>query len=295
SATASAGSQPETDPPPAPAVAPAAAATTAPRTAPALFTAEGQFASHILAFYGKPGSKALGILGQYDKHQLGALLLAYSDLYDKANGEMAVLPAFYLLFGLCWPEGEIGYTPRAVLEDYIEFAASQGWLVFIDHQIGRYTVAEAMKTMLPYLRYPNVHLALDPEWRTTLPMKEIGTMSAGEFNEAQAIMEAYLAEHELPGRRMLIVHQFHPRMLTDPQLVRTDFARVLPVHVADGIGNPALKRYSYAQNARYTNMPVKGFKLFFESKVAGARWDIPLMTPAEVLQLQPQPIIFMYQ
>lgn len=251
--------------------------------------------SQILAFYGKPGAQSMGILGEYTKEELAALLEAYVRLYDGLNGQATVQPAFYIIYGTCWPEGEIGFTSKTVIEQYIQFAQDRDWLVFLDHQIGRYSVEQALRSMLPFLHYPNVHLALDPEWRTLRPMKEIGTMSAVEFNNAQRIMNEYLAENRLPGVRMLIVHQFHPRMLTEVDQVVATYDRVMPIHVADGIGSPALKRHSYAANAKYANLPLKGFKLFFESKVAGASWDKPLMTPEEVLALEPRPVLIMYQ
>ena len=152
-----------------------------------------------------------------------------------------------------------------------------------------------MRALLPFLRYPNVHLAIDPEWRTLLPMKEIGSISGAEINEAQRMMDEYLRERGLPGIRMLLVHQFAPRMITQREQVRATFDRVVLVHNADGFGSPELKRYSYRYNAEARNMPVKGFKLFLEPKVAGAGADRPLMKPEEVLALDPMPSIIMYQ
>jgi hypothetical protein len=84
-------------------------------------------------------------------------------------------------------------------------------------------------------------------------------------------------------------------MIRQRDVVETSFDRVTLVHTADGFGSPALKRHSYGHNARATNIPVKGFKLFFESKVPGAGWDVPLMLPEEVLALDPLPLVIMYQ
>jgi len=249
----------------------------------------------VLAFYGKPGAPTMGILGEYPKDKLATLLDGYARLYDAANGERGVVPAFYIIFGTCWPEGEIGYTKASVIEEYISFAAERGWLVFLDHQIGRYTVDEAVETLLPWLRFPNVHLALDPEWRTLKPMKEIGSITGEEFNRAQARIDDHLRLNGLPGPRMLVVHQFKPRMILERETVRSDYPRVVPVHTADGFGAPALKRVAYRYNAEATNMPVKGFKLFFESKVPGAGWDSPLMRPEDVMTLDPVPVVVMYQ
>jgi hypothetical protein len=140
-----------------------------------------------------------------------------------------------------------------------------------------------------------VHLALDPEWRTLRPNIEIGHVTAEELNRAQQLMEDYLYEHNLPGERFLIVHQFNWRMIRDRENVRADFRRVRIVHCADGFGSPVAKRESYAFNARAANMPVKSFKLFYDFGTPGAGVDIPLMTPRDVYALNPRPYIIMYQ
>ena len=88
---------------------------------------------------------------------------------------------------------------------------------------------------------------------------------------------------------MLIVHQFQAKMISDREKVRADYDGVLLIHTADGFGPPALKRSSYASNAKAANMPLKGFKLFFKTDIEGAGYDDPLLLPAEVLALDPLP------
>ena len=251
--------------------------------------------NQVLAFYGHPFSKRMGILGEYSKEDLAKLLKGYARLYDEANGNLGVVPAFYLIYGTCWPGGEIGYLKDSVVRDYIEYAASQGMIVFVDHQIGKYPVEDAVKRLLPWLKYPNVHIALDPEWRTTAPMQEIGSITAEEVNKAMAMMRSYLDAEGLAGVKMLVVHQFKPSMIQGRERVRADNERVLLVHTADGFGPPALKRNAYALNALASNMPLKGFKLFFKTKVPGAGYDDPLLTPPEVLALTPRPVLIIYQ
>jgi hypothetical protein len=251
--------------------------------------------NQILAFYGKPDSKCMGILGEYPKEDLARLLRGYARLYDDANGAAGVVPAFYLIYGTCWPGGEIGYLKDSVVQEYIELAAREGMLVFVDHQIGKYSVEEAMRRLLPFLKYPNVHLALDPEWKTLSPMEEIGSITSEELNRAQEMVRDYLDAEEIPGTKMLVVHQFKERMISVRERVRADYERVLLVHTADGFGSPALKRLTYAHNARAENMPIKGFKLFFRTDVAGAGYDEPLLTPPEVLALEPRPSLIIYQ
>ncbi len=251
--------------------------------------------NQILAFYGKPDSRRMGILGEYSKEDLAALLEGYAKLYDEANGEQGVVPAFYLIYGTCWPEGEIGYLKDSIVREYIEFAREKGMLVFIDHQIGKYPVADAVNRLLPWLKYPNVHIALDPEWRTEAPMKVIGGVSAEEINAAEASMSAYIGAESIPGVKMLVVHQFQDRMIAEREKVRADYDGVLLIHTADGFGPPALKRWSYSTNAKAGNIPLKGFKLFFKTDNEGAGYDDPLLMPAEVLALEPRPALIIYQ
>ena len=248
----------------------------------------------ILAFYGHPRSRNMGILGRYTKVELNAMLDALAAEYEEAGGRK-IRKAFYLIYGTAWPEGEIGIIQESLLREYVEFALEHNILVFIDHQIGKYEPEDSIRLMLPWLKYPNVHLALDPEWRTTKPMVEIGTVSADELNRVQRIMEDYMVENKIPGERLLVIHQFKYGMISSRDKVLSNFTKVRLVHCADGFGNPQVKRSSYASNAQAVNMPVKGFKLFFNFEIPGAGYDYPLLSPREVFQLNPRPYIIMYQ
>ena len=263
----------------------------------------------------------MGILGEYPKEEVANLLLGYAKLYADALAAPSlplvpvttvaqtsfvgpeappvathgVIPAFYIIYGACWPGGDIGYLRDSVVKDWIDYANRSGIIVFLDHQIGRFGVEAAMDKLLPWLAYPNVHLALDPEWRTEDPMHTIGSISADELNHAQSMMSDWLSTHGIADERILVVHQFTGKMITDRQKVRADWAGVRLIHTSDGFGSPAHKRNAYAWNARATNMPRKGFKLFFKSDVPGAGYDQPLLSPAQVLALDPQPELVIYQ
>jgi hypothetical protein len=249
----------------------------------------------ILAFYGHPNSRNMGILGRYSIEELDQKLTDLVREYEAESGGRPVLKAFYIIFGTAWPEGEIGIINEALLRRYIEYGLDHNILIFIDHQIGRYDPVNSLKRMLPWLRYSNVHLALDPEWRTTKPMREIGTVTADEINRAQRVMEDYIIQNNIPGERMLVIHQFNWRMIQNREQVDSSFNRVRLVHCADGFGAPHLKRASYAYNAEATNIPIKGFKLFYNFGIPNAGYDAPLLTPKEVYALNPRPYIIMYQ
>ena len=249
----------------------------------------------ILAFYGHPKSKIMGILGRYSIEELDKKLTALAKEYEAVSDGRNIIKAFYIIFGTVWPEGEIGYIGEETLQRYIDYALKNDILVFLDHQIGRYNPINSLNRMLPWLRYSNVHLALDPEWRTNKPMEEIGHLTAEEINQAQKVMEEYIIANDIPGERMLVIHQFNWRMIRNREKVDSSFRRVRLVHCADGFGKPQLKKASYAYNAEAENIPVKAFKLFYNFNIPGAGYDNPLLTPKEVYSLNPRPYIIMYQ
>jgi len=248
----------------------------------------------ILAFYGHPKSRNMGILGRHTKEELNVKLSDLATEYKTAGGRN-IIKAFYIIFGTVWPGGDIGIIQDSVLSEYIEYALENDILIFIDHQIGKYTPADGIKRMLPWLKYPNVHLALDPEWRTTKPMQEIGRVTADEINQVQRLMEDYMIENQIPGERLLVIHQFNHIMISNRDKVLSNFQKVRLVHCADGFGPPSMKRSAYAFNALAANIPIKSFKLFYNSGIPGAGYDNPLMTPKEVVELKPRPYIIMYQ
>jgi hypothetical protein len=249
----------------------------------------------IVAFYGHPSSPNMGILGRHSIEELDAMLTQLCIEYAAANGGRGIHRAFYLIFGTVWPKGDIGIINEELLTRWIEYGVKNDILIFIDHQMGRYDPVSSLKRMLPWLRYPNVHLALDPEWRTENPMREIGSITAEELNQVQEVMEDYIRENKIPGERLLVIHQFNWRMIAGREKVRSDFERVRLVHCADGFGSPRIKRDTYAYNAQARNIPIKGFKLFYNSGIPGAGYDSPLLSPKEVFSLTPRPYLIMYQ
>ncbi|MCX7881784.1 MAG: hypothetical protein N2314_00980 [Brevinematales bacterium] len=250
--------------------------------------------AHVVAFYGHPKSRIMGIVGRLSKDELARELRRYAADYEKASGK-PTLPAVYLIYGTCHPGGDIGIMSSNLVQEYITFTETNGFLLFLDHQIGKYTVEQAMSKLLPFMKYPHVHPALDPEWRTLRPMKEIGSVTAEEVNNVQKILSDYLIKENIRLPKILVIHQFNWKMIRQRHLVRTGYPYVYLIHTADGFGSPQLKRNTYAYNAQATNMPYKGFKLFFYSGFKGAGYDEPLMKPEEVISLKPIPFLIIYQ
>jgi hypothetical protein len=249
----------------------------------------------IVAFYGQPSSTKMGILGEQGMEESKRKLDETVKTWEAVSGGKTVVPAFHIIFATCYPDASVGYLKAETVTRYVEYAAANNMLVILDHQLGNLSVASAMNTMLPWLKYPNVHLAIDPEWKTPNPGVELGTITAADVNKAQQMMDDYLKAQNLPGKRMLILHQFHARTLSDRGDVRADFPRVDLVHHADGFGPPSLKLDTYRFLAGMKNMPVKGFKLFLPKSWKIKGMDIPMLTPAQVMALTPQPVYISYQ
>lgn len=252
--------------------------------------------NHIVAFYGHPNSKKMGILGEFDT--LPAMveeLTRYTREYDAVNGDRGVIPAFHIIFATVLPEGELAYINRIRLKEWITYAEEQGILVFLDHQIGKYPVTEAMKTLLPYLKYPHVHLALDPEWATDKPGKEIGSVRAEDLNTVQQMMQKYMEQEKIGGEKILVVHQFNWKMISRLKEVRSDFPQVVVIHNADGFGTPEEKQKTWAYLREAKNLPLKGIKLFLPKSWRKGGFDVPLYAPKEVLSFDPEPKLIMYQ
>jgi len=252
--------------------------------------------NHILAYYGHPKSKIMGIVGRKTKEELVELLEKRAAVYDKLNGPKGVVPAFYLIYGTCQPEGNIYTMNKKLLESYIKFALKHKYLVYLDHQIGKYKLETVMKKMLPFLKYPNVHIAVDCEWRTKRPMKEIGFLLGKELNQMQAMMARYIKKHEILGQKQLVFHQFNYKMLRKSKVIKSNYKQVILVHTTSGWGGPKGKRSTHKRNSKVTTIPYKGFKLWlFYSNKKGVHYDSPLMPEIDVLQLNPQPGLIIYQ
>ncbi|HOV39220.1 MAG TPA: hypothetical protein PLG79_10885 [Spirochaetales bacterium] len=252
--------------------------------------------NHIVAFYGHPHSTKMGILGEFSSLvEMKEELQRYVEEYDAVNGERGAVPAFHIIYATVQPEGELRFLNRKTLQEYIDYAGENGILVFLDHQIGKYPVTDAVKSLLPYLKYPQVHLSLDPEWATEHPGKEIGSVRAEDINDAQQMVQEYLEKEQIPGEKILVVHQFNWKMISQVKKVRSDFPRVVVIHNADGFGTPEEKQKAYAYIREARNMPLKGLKLFLPKSWRKGGFDVPLYSPAEALSFDPEPNLIMYQ
>ncbi|HAE23171.1 MAG TPA: hypothetical protein DCG47_12750 [Spirochaetaceae bacterium] len=250
----------------------------------------------IVAYYGHPNSRYMGIVGRYSLHELVEKVKATARLYQQLLPEHTIIPAIYLIYGTCQPQGRIGYLSDAIVNRYIDYAKDQNVKIILDHQIGSYSLKSAVDKLLPYLSFPHVHIAFDFEWRTSNPMKEIGFVMGEELNWMQKYVSDHLINNNIPGNKYIIFHQFTASMLREHHKASTGFPQVDLVHCTSGWGPPWQKKATHTFNATITQIPIKGFKLwYYYSDKPGIHYDSPLMVPQEVLALNPRPRIIIYQ
>jgi hypothetical protein len=249
----------------------------------------------IVAFYGSPFSTKMGILGEQSMEETVRLVKLKAAEWDAINGDQRVIPAFHLIYGTVWADANVGILSDKIIQQYIDCAARNDMIVVLDHQLGKNDPVECVRSMLKWLKYPNVHLAIDPEWKTINPGKEIGSINAGDINRSQELIQEYLVKEKIEQKKLFIVHQFNWKMIINRELVRSDFDRIDLIHNADGFGSPDLKLGTYKFVSLATNMPVKGFKLFFPKPWKTEGFDKPMMSPEQVLNLNPRPVFINYQ
>ncbi|PHS42262.1 MAG: hypothetical protein COB07_00545 [Sulfurovum sp.] len=115
------------------------------------------------------------------------------------------------------------------------------------------TPLEAIKPLLKYLKYDNVHLAIDPEFEVrglnVRPGKKIGHISGNQVNQVQQAMTSYMKKHNIIGKKMLLIHMFRHTMLSNKSDLKT-YDNINMIFNLDGHGSPKLKVDIY--NAIYT-------------------------------------------
>jgi hypothetical protein len=248
----------------------------------------------IISYYGHPNDESMGILGQFSKQDLLEQLLDEAKAYERADSSRPVMPAFEIVYSVAQPEpGPDGtyllQTDDATMQEYISFTQEYDILLFIDIQFGKSTIQDEMAHVEKYLKEPNVHLAIDPEFAwglTHTPGVDFGSVDAQDITYAQQQLARIVAENNLPPK-VLVVHRFTDGMVKNITQVKP-VDNVQFVLDFDGFGDPGSKTQGYNLYVRDSNVPFGGIKLFYDQ-------DKPLMKPEEVVGLDPAPDFVMYQ
>jgi hypothetical protein len=256
-------------------------------------------AHRVVAFYGNPLSKKMGVLGEYPKDEMLRMLDHEVARWAKADPQHPVVPALHLIVTVAQgAPGRAGLyrlqmRDSMVSEVYSWIKARRG-LFFVDVQVGKSSVQAELPRLRPFLENPDVHLAIDPEFAMAasgrVPGSVIGTLDAADVNWAVNFLDEIARAKKLPPK-ILIVHRFTRKMLTNAPKIRFT-PHVQVVMDMDGWGPPWLKFDSYHDYVKAEPVQFTGFKLFFHNDT---KKGDPLLTPAEVLRLHPQPLYIQYQ
>ena len=255
--------------------------------------------NRIVAYYGNLYSTAMGVLGEYPEAKVLEMLASTTREWAAADPTTPVIPALdYIVIAAQASPGADGMyrarMPASEVAKVVAMAAKAGTstIVVLDVQVGLSTVQKELPLLAPYLKLPQVHLALDPEFSMkdgAKPGTEIGTMDASDINYAANFLADLVQKNNLPPK-ILIVHRFTEAMLTNYRQI-APLPEVQIIMDMDGFGGPAKKMGTYRQVVIPEPIQFTGFKLFYKNDVLAGH----LMTPAEVLKLSPQPSFIQYQ
>jgi hypothetical protein len=249
----------------------------------------------IVAFYGNPLSKRMGVLGELEPETMLRRLEQKATEWAAADSGQKVLPALHLIATVAqgYPGPARKYRlqmPDSIIERVANWAETRGWLLILDIQPGLSSVEAELPVLVPFLKRPYVQLALDPEFAMKdghLPGRDwMGHMDASEVNHAIDVLAKIVEEEQLPPK-LLIVHRFTRNMLTNASQIKRD-PRVQVVVDMDGYGPPGSKMGAYRWFVVRHPVQYTGFKLFFKN-------DKPMLKPEEVLELYPKPMYIQYQ
>jgi hypothetical protein len=242
----------------------------------------------LVAFYGAPQMGAT-IIGRKSvggaKRRLRKQARPYED-------EGSVLRGFDLVAVVATsdkgPSGK--YRDRqsdAVIQPYYDAARALGGHLILDIQPGRSTFIKEVRALQEWLARPDVDVALDPEWnvgRKGVPGRTVGSVGAKTLNRVSGFMDHLIKSENLP-QKALVVHQF--RQGSVHQRKRVEQRDKVDVTLNfDGIGSRAAKEHGYGRLTREELFT--GFSLFY-------RLDSGLMSPGQVLGLEPPPDYVLYQ
>lgn len=251
----------------------------------------------VVAYYGNLYSAGMGILGALQPDEMLQRLTGEVRKWEQAD-TLPVQPALHYVAVTAQPKpGTSGkyrlQMPDREIDKVLELAKKIDAIVFLDIQVGLSSLQEEIPMLEKYLRMPNVHLGIDPEYsmkNRQPPCTSIGTFDAADINYASSYLSGLVRQYNLPPK-ILVVHRFTQAMVTNYKAIQLH-PEVQIVMNMDGFGSPAKKLDSY--KGWISNQPVQftGFKLFYKNDVATGGH---LMTPEEVLLLYPSPIYIQYQ
>jgi hypothetical protein len=255
--------------------------------------------NRIVAYYGNMYSKNMGVLGQYEPKEMLAKLKGEVKVWEAADTLTPVIPALHYICVTAQADaGRNGLhnlrMPFSQIDKVLDMAKQINALVFLDIQVGFSTVQTELPLLEKYLRMPNVHFGIDPEFSMkegSVPGKRIGTFDAEDINYVTGYLSCLVKKYNLPPK-VFVIHRFTKRMVTNYKDIKLR-NEVQVVMDMDGWGGPDLKKGTYQYFISQEPVQFTGFKLFYKNDIKNAPHR--MLTPKEVLNLKPSPIYIQYQ
>jgi hypothetical protein len=271
----------------------------------------------VVAYYAVPGAAATGPAWQLTTAMLNRLK-AQGAAYEKLDPAHPVVLGIDLVVSV--PDRFAGkdhtyshHVDAATIQQYVDFCQKNNLLLFLDLNIGWANPLKELMSFSDYLKLPFVDVAIDPEWmfprHNGIPGINLSNVRASDLNPLIEAVAAMPQEYHVP-RKILIIHQYRGdgdgktnpfdarySEIADKRNLVNDPRVDLVIHidsVGGWAGDIALKEGQYkkwvAQDmTKYQNFKYGGFKIFYKLEARHR-----LMTPTEVMSMNPQPMVITY-
>ncbi|GHO46742.1 hypothetical protein [Ktedonospora formicarum] len=272
----------------------------------------------VVAYYAVPGAEATGPAYEPTPDMLDRLKqqgAAYEALDPRHSVQLGIDLVVSVPDSSPGPDKTYSHhVDEQTVRSYIDFCQKNHLLLFLDLNFGQAQVMKEVNSFLPYLqKYRFVHMAVDPEWmfprHDGIPGVNLSNVRSSDLNPIIKALADIPIKYHVP-RKMLILHQYRPSgdglanpfsgsdaELADKQKLLSEKRVDVVLHV-DSVGgyqgDHEDKQQQYAEWVKrdmnlYQNFRYGGFKLFYRIEAPTG-----LMTPAEVLKLDPAPMVITY-
>jgi hypothetical protein len=250
----------------------------------------------LFGYSGYPGAPGQGRLG------IGSLDARMNEIEQRGKawtGGRRLLPVMELIaVTVHGSPGKDGMyrsrAPEAVIKRWHDAAVKHKALLLLNIQPGRADFIDEVKYFEKWLKYPDVGVALDPEWaveKGQIPGRSFGRTTGAELDQVARYLSQVVEKNNLPEKVMLF-HQLHVTIVKQPKQLKKH-PGVVYINSVDGIGSPAQKIATYKGVMRTRPSYVHaGFKIFFKEDVATGK---RLITAKDVLSLKPQPEYILFE
>lgn len=273
--------------------------------------------SRVVAFYAVPGAAVTG-----PAHELTGAMLArlkqQAAVYQQLDPAHPVLAGIDLVVSV--PDRRPGpagtyshHVDAATIDRYVEFCRTNNLVLFLDLNFGWSDPMAELDFFRQYLKLPFVHVAVDPEWmfprHNGIPGVNLSNVRAADLNPLISAVAQMPTEYKVP-RKIFMIHQYRPdgddlpnpyspgaAIIADKRNLINDSRVDLVIHVDSVGGWPGdieVKTEQYTKwvaqgMQRFQNFRYGGFKIFYDLESKNK-----LMTPEQVMALQPAPMVITY-